>query len=268
MRPSSFEPKIIVDGKDYDIPEDLRKIYNKSDVTPFKAAVTDIGEKYGLVGETSIKSGLVAAGLTFAVSTADNISAYVDGEISADEMIIDIVTDTSVAGAVEGGSELISAGVSGVMFKSSNALIQRVAGSSLPASVVAFGVESYDSISAYTKGEIDGGELVYDLGENAASVSGAMVGASIGASIGSVAGPVGTVAGGIVGGVVGAAISSEIYATAVDVGVDGVEYLAEHAEGAMQSTVELFEEHLPEKCEEVKAAFNDYIDEFKLPFSL
>lgn len=110
--------------------------------------------------------------------------------------------------------------------------------------------------------------MVYDLGENAASVSGAMVGASIGASIGSVAGPVGTVAGGIVGGVVGAAISSEIYATAVDVGVDGVEYLAEHAEGAMQSTVELFEEHLPEKCEEVKAAFKDYIDEFKLPFSL
>lgn len=268
-RPSSFEPKITVDGVEYtDLPDDLKKIYNDADVTPIKKAAANIGEVYGTAHETGIKSGLVAAGITFAVSTVDNVSAYVDGEITAEEMVVDIVTETAAAGAIEYGSELISATVSHTMSKSSSALIQKVAGSSLPVAVVSFAVESYDSVSAYAKGEIDGGELAYELGENAASVAGAMKGATIGAAVGSVAGPVGTVAGGIVGGVVGAVVATEIYATAVELGAEGVEYLAEQAESLMQGTAELFEEHIPEQFEDVKSAFNDYIDEFKLPFKL
>ena len=268
-RPSSFEPKITVDGVEYtDLPDDLRKIYNDADVTPVKKAVTNIGEIYGTAHETGVKSGLVAAGITFAVSTVDNVSAYIDGEISAEEMVVDIVTETAAAGAIEYGSELISATVSHAMSKSSSALIQKVAGSSLPVAVVSFAVESYDCISDYAQGEIDGGELAYELGENAASVAGAMKGASIGAAIGSVAGPVGTVAGGIVGGVVGAVVATEVYATAVELVAEGVEILAEQAESLMQGTVELFEETIPEKAAEVKEAFNDFIDEFKLPFNL
>ena len=268
-RPSSFEPKITVDGAEYtDLPEDLHKIYNEADVTPIKKAATNIGEVYGTAHETGIKSGLVAAGITFAVSTVDNVSAYVDGEITAEEMVVDIVTETAAAGAIEYGSELISATVSHAMSKSSSALIQKVAGSSLPVAVVSFAVESYDSIADYAQGEIDGAELAYELGENAASVAGAMKGASIGAAVGSVAGPVGAVAGGIVGGVVGAVVATEIYATAVEIGAEGVEYLAEKAEGLMQDTVELFEEHIPEKLDEIKDAFNEFIDEFKLPFSI
>jgi len=266
MRPSSFEPKITVDGAEYDMPEDLRKIYNEADVTPIKKTAIDIGEVYGGAHETGVKSGLAAAGITFTVSTVDNVSAYVDGEITAEEMVVDIVTETAAAGAIEYGSELISASVSHAMSKSSSALIQKVAGSSLPVAAVSFAVESYDSVAAYAQGEIDGGELADELGENAASVAGAMKGASIGAAVGSVAGPVGTVAGGIVGGVVGAAVATEIYATAVEIGAEGVEFLAEQAEGLMQDTVELFEEHIPEKVEEVKSAFNEYIEECNLPF--
>ena len=63
-------------------------------------------------------------------------------------------------------------------------------------------------------------------------------------------------------------LNDNTYATAVELGAEGVEYLAEKAEGLMQDTVELFEEHIPEKPEEVKDAFNDFIDEFKLPFSI
>ncbi len=268
-RPSSFEPKITVDGVEYtDLPDDLRKIYNEADVTPIKKVTTNIGEVYGAAHETGIKSGLVAAGITFAVSTADNVSAYIDGEITAEEMVVDIVTETAAAGAIEYGSELISATVSHTMSKSSSALIQKVAGSSLPVAVVSFAVESYDCISDYAQGEIDEGELAYELGENAASVAGAMKGATIGAAVGSVAGPVGTVAGGIVGGVVGAVVATEIYATAVEIGAEGVDMLADHAEGLMKETVKLFEETIPEKAGEVKDAFNDFIDEFKLLFNL
>lgn len=218
--------------------------------------------------ETGIKSGLAAAGITLAVSTVDNVSAYIDGEITAEEMVVDIVTETAAAGVIEYGSELISATVSHAMSKSSSALIQKVAGSSLPVAVVSFAVESYDCISDYAQGEIDGGEFAYELGENAASVAGAMKGASIGAAIGSVAGPVGTVAGGIVGGVVGAVVATEVYATAVELGAEGVDILAEQAESLMQGTVELFEETIPEKAAEVKDAFNDFISEFDLPFNL
>ena len=154
------------------------------------------------------------------------------------------------------------------MSKSSSALIQKVAGSSLPVAVVSFAVESYDSLSAYAQGEIDGGELAYELSENAASVAGAMKGATIGATVGSVAGPVGTVAGGIVGGVVGAVVATEIYATAVELGAEGAEFLADNAEGLMKDTVALFEEHIPEKLDEVKGAFNEFIKDANLPFNL
>lgn len=267
-RPSSFEPKITVDGVDHLLPDDLKKIYNDADVSAVKKTMTDIGEKYGLANEAGIKSGIVAAGITLAVSTVDNVSAYVDGEITAEEMVVDIVTETATAGVIEYGAEFISATTSLAMSKSSSVLIQKVAGSSMPAAVVSFAVESYDSVSAYAKGEIDGEELAYELGENAASVAGAMKGASIGAAIGSVAGPAGTIAGGLVGGVVGAVVASEVYVTAVELGADGIDKLAEHAEDLMKNTIELVEQNIPEKAAEVKSAFADYIDEFKLPFKL
>ena len=117
-----------------------------------------------------IKSGLVAAGITFAVSTADNFSAFIDGEITADEMVVDIVKETAAAGAIEYGAEFISTAASQAMSKSSSQMIRRVAGSTLPVAVVSFAVESYDSVSAYVKGEIDGEELAYELGENAVTV--------------------------------------------------------------------------------------------------
>lgn len=269
MRPSSFEPKIIVDGVEYtDLPDNLKHIYNDVEPSQIKKTLTDIGEKYGTAHETGIKSGLAAAGITLAVSTVDNVSAYIDGEITIEEMAKDIAAETVTAGAIEYGSEIISTTVSRTMAKSSSALIQKVAGSSLPVAVVSFAVESYDSVSAFAQGEIDGIELAYELGENAASVAGAMKGASIGAAVGTVAGPVGTVAGGIVGGVVGAVVASEVYATAVEVGADGAEFVAEKAQALAKETVELFEEHIPDKLDDVKNAFNDFFKDTKLPFGI
>ena len=267
-RPSSFEPQITVDGKEYVLPKELKKIYNEIDINFMGKTITNVGEKCGRAHETGIKSGLLAAGITFAVSTADNISAYIDGEITAEEMATDILKETVTAGGIEYGSELISGTVSSVMSKSSSALIRKVAGSSLPVALVSFAVESYDCITDYAKGVIDGVELTYELGENATSVAGTMKGASIGAKVGLYAGPVGAVAGGIIGGVVGAMIASEIYATAIEMGIEGAEYIAERAEGLMKDTIELYEEYMPERIDEVKEEFENYINQFELPFSL
>lgn len=289
-RATSFEPKITVDGADYPLPKDLQKIYNDPEIIPMKKAITTIGEVGTAIGDVGkvandvgIKSGLVAAGLTAAVSTADNLSAFLDGEITAEEMVVDIVKETAAAGASEYGGEFISTAVSKAMSQSSSQLIKRVAGAATP-ELVTFAVESYDSVAAYARGEIDGEELAYELGENAVTVeaaavggkAGAVLGMKIGGAIGTLVGPGGTavgaavggVAGGIVGGVVGAAVASEAYATAMELGAEGAEFLAEKAEGLMEGTLELFEETIPEKWDEAKTAFCEFIDEFELPFSL
>ena len=67
---------------------------------------------------------------------------------------------------------------------------------------------------------------------------------------------------------VGAVVAKEIYATAVELGAEGVELLADHAEDLMKGTVELLEEHIPEKLDEVKGSFNEFIKDAKFSFDL
>lgn len=284
-RPSSFEPKITVDGSEYmELPDDLKKIYNDKDVTIAKKAVTTAGEKFGIAHEVGMKSGLVAAGITLTVSTVDNVGAFVDGEISAEEMAVEIAKDTGTAGALGYGTAFVTTAVSQAMSQSSSVLIKRVGVSCLPAAVVSFAVDSYDSISDFAQGKIDGVELSYELGESAASVSGSFVGLSAGAKVGAVigtavAGPAGTavggavggiagVAGGIAGGVVGCAVASEVYATAVELGAEGAHLVAEQAEKLARDTVQMVQENIPEKLDDVKAAFHDFISSNNLPFHI
>jgi len=269
-RPSSFEPKITVDGQEFtDLPDDLKKIYNDGDVSIFKKATTTIGEKFGVTHELSKKSGLVAAGITFSISTVDNVSGFIDGKISAEEMVVDITKDTVSAGALGYGTQFITTTVSQSMTHSSSTLIKTVGGSCLPAAAVSFAVDSYDSVTAFAKGEIDGAELAYDLGESAATVAGSFVGgAAMGAAVGTIAGPIGTVAGTVAGGVVGCVVASEAYVSAVELGAEGVEVLAEQAENLAQGTVKLFEEHLPEKVTDIKSAFNDFFNKNNVPIAV
>lgn len=267
-RPSSFEPKIMVDGKEYVLPDNLKKILNNGSESALKKAATGIAEKYGVAHETGVKSGLVAAGLTFTVSTVDNVSSFIDGEISAEEMVTDIVVETAEAGALGYGTAFISTAVSQAMHHSSSTLLQSVGGSCLPAAAVSFAVESYDSISDYAQGKIDAAELAFDLGDNAASIAGGMAGAKVGAVVGSAAGPLGTATGALVGGMVGCVLASEGYATAVEKGAEGAELLADKAEALAQNTIDTVKEVMPEKVDEVANAFNNYISENKLPIHI
>lgn len=276
-RPTSFEPHITVDGKEYELPENLKKIYNTSKETAVEKAVVNVKERFGTANEVGVKSGVVAAGLTCAMSSVDNISACVNGEISGEEAAIEIVKDTTTAGGVAYGTAFISTTVSESMKGSSKALLQRVGNSCLPAVAATFAVDSADSIIDYAKGEIDGGELSYELGDSASSVAGGFAGGSAGAKVGATVGTaiapgVGTVAGavvgGVVGGVVGTVVASEAYTTAVEVGAEGAKFLAEKAETLTKDTVELVKENVPEKIDEVKSAFNDFAKSCNLPFSV
>ena len=247
----------------------MKKIYNDSSDSAISKAVTTAGEKFGIAHETGVKSGLVAAGISCAVSTVDNVSSFIDGEITAEEMVVDIVEDTAVAGTLGYGTAFISTAVSQAMSSSSSALISKVGGSCAPAAVVAFAVESYEDISEYAQGKIDGSELAYNLGENAASVAGSFAGGALtGAAVGAVAGPVGAVAGTIVGGVVGCVVATEAYETAVELGAEGAEVLAQKANEFAQATIDAVAEAVPEKLEDVTSAFKDFASSVKLPFHI
>lgn len=235
---------------------------------------------------------MTAAAITCAVSTVDNVSKFMDGEISAEEMVVDIAKDTGVAGAVGYGSAFVSSAVAQGLKNSSHELLNSVGKSGVPAAVIAFGVTSYDCISDFAQGEIDGIELAYDLGDNAASVAGGMLGtiavasvgaaasaatgAKVGAIVGSVVPGAGTAAGAIaggavgfgisvVGGMVGTAIASEAYLTAVDLGSAGVDILADKVQEVANSTVEKAKVEMPDSVNDIKNAINNFASTNMIP---
>lgn len=274
-RPTSFEPHITVDGQEYDLPENLKRIYNTPKESTINKVVIEAKERFGTANEVGLKSGTVAAGITCAISSVDNISACVNGEISGEEAAVEIVRDTVVAGGAAYGTAFVSTAVAESMKGSSKALLQCVGNSCLPAAAVAFAVDSTDSIINFAAGEIDSSELAYELGDSVSSVaggfSGGAVGAKVGAAVGTAIAPgvgtvAGSVAGSVVGGVVGTIVASEAYVTAIEVGTEGVEYLAERVETLAKDTVELVKENIPDKLHEVKDAFNDFAKSCNLLF--
>ena len=254
----------------------MKKIYNTAEETTVQKAVLEAKERFGTANEVGLKSGAIAAGITCAISSVDNISACMNGEISGEEAAVEIVKDTAIAGGAAYGTAFVSTAVAETMKGSSKVLLQRVGNSCLPAAAVVFAVDSADAVIDFATGEIDGGELAYEFGDSAASVAGGFAGgatgAKVGAAIGTVVAPgvgtaVGAVAGGVVGGVVGTVVASEAYATAVELGTEGAECLAEKAETLAKDTVELVKENIPEKVDEVRDAFNDFAKNCNLPFS-
>ena len=152
-RPSSFEPKITVDDKPYELPDDLKKIYNDPDPSAIKKVTTDIGERYGLSNKAGVEQGALAATVTCAISTVDNVSACINGEITADEAVINIAKDTGTAGAVGYGAGFITNEVATAMSASSNSLISSLGNSCVPAAAISFGIASYDTVVDYNDDE-------------------------------------------------------------------------------------------------------------------
>lgn len=288
-RPSSFEPKITINGDEYtELPSELKKIYNveTDTISTVKKALTNVKENIGSFHEAGIEAGLTAAILTGVVSTVDNVSKFVSGEISAEDMVIDITKDTGIAGAIGYGTEFVSSAVSQAMRGSSHALIQSAGKIGIPAAIISFGVESFDSVTAFANGNIDAGELAYDLGENAASVAGG----AIGASVGSVVPVVGTIVGGLVGTAVAGEAYNSIAETVSEVQENGIGVLGDKAQKAAMDkitntaksmevigskaqemangVVELVTKEMPDMAGNICSAINNFAAEFKLPIAV
>ena len=220
--------------------------------------------------KAGLESAAIAATITVAVSTVDNVSKYIDGEITAQEAFLDVAKDTGAAGGIAYGTAFVSTAVAQTMSSSSQQLIQSLGKSGVPGAVISFGVQSFDSVADYASGVIDEKQLVYDLGESAVQVGGSIAGsAAAGAALGSVVPGAGTAVGfgvGLVGGMVGCAIASEAYASAVQFGSENTGVLADKAQQMATRTVDIAKEVVPDKVENIVASLNDYASINNLPF--
>ena len=282
-RPSSFEPKIVMDGKTVEISSELKKIYNNSDLTNVDKVVTTAKEhlnkattKVSPFHKAGLEEGMEAAVITCAISTVDNVTQYASGEISAEDMVVNIAKDTGTAGIVGYGTGFVTKAVANTMQHSTNTMLKSLGNCGVPAAIVSFGVESYDTVMDFAQGEIDGMELAYDLGENAASVAGSAAGAALaGAAVGSVIPGAGTAVGfvvggtaSIVGGMVGTAVATGAYKSAVEVGSAGAEVLAGKAHEMASETIEAAKECVPEHVEEIRGSINTFLADNHMPFSI
>ena len=296
-RPSSFEPKITINGDEYtELPSELKKIYNVATdiISTEKITLTNIKENIESYHEAGIESGIAAAALTGVVSTVDNVSKFISGEISAEDMVIDIAKDTGISGAIGYGTGFVSSAVSQAMKGSSHTLIKSAGKLGVPAAIISFGVESFDSVTAFASGDIDAGELAYDLGENAASVAGGLGGMAMGAAVGSVVPGAGTLIGGIVGGLVGTAVAGEAYNSIAEtisevqengIGVlgdkaqkmateqiantaKGMEVIGNKAQEMANGVVELVTKEMPDMAGNICSAINNFAAEFNLPITV
>lgn len=271
-RPSSFEPKIVIDGKEISLPKELKKIYNDVDMNKLdqaKVVVNESIEKIRPVHNSGMEMGKNAAMVTFAMSTVDNVYRFSCGGISAEEMVTDIVKETGVSGAVGYGTGFISSAVSKQMLNSGHALFNSLGNSAIPVAAITFGVESFDSVNNFAQGNITMKELCYDLGENGIGVAGSIEGAKYGAMAGTaIAGIPGAAVGGIVGGMVGYAVTTQVYVTVVETGGENVQLLTDKAQEFAKNTYKAAEEYIPEKAESIRTAMAEFADKAGMPISV
>ena len=234
-----------------------------------KCYAKDIVRAGDKAGRSSAK---VAASVTFAVSTVENVQSVIDGEKTTEEAVVDVAKDTVVSGAAAYGVGFVSGAASSAMAASSNQMIRSMGNAGVPGVVVAFAVDSYDSVSDYAQGIIDEKQLAYDLGESASGVAGSVVGSAVaGAVVGSVVPGAGTVVGaaaGLAGGMVGYAVATEAYATAVEIGTENADVIAETAEKYANQTIEIAQEVIPDGVDTLKGSMADFGSKANLPFSI
>lgn len=252
-----------------------------------------IPDSVKMAHEMGKETGLQAAGITAVSSTVDNIRSIYSGDKTVAKACEDVVADTGKAGALGYGTGFVSSTIANAMSESSHELLKSVSKTGVPAATVSFTVESFDSVSDYAQGTIDGKQLAVDLGENAVGVSGNMAGSAIGSTIGATAGAVvggavgsvvapgvGTVAGatiggkvggavgGVAGGMIGYAVTTQAYRTAVEYAPDQAAELADKAKGYASDTIESVKQFAPDKVDVVKDSINAFALTNSLPFQL
>jgi hypothetical protein len=225
------------------------------------------------------------AGIAFAQSLNENIPEIMDGKITAQEAMVDAVTDSAKAGFKTYTTVFVDSLTHAEMAPSSRSLIKTISVPDFPGIDTNWGIDTYNSIMSCAKGEISVSELSYNMSELAvhiddikhiaevSSTVGAVVGTGVGAVLPGVSSATGSAVGatvgygvGVVGGIVVYTVAAEAHAAAVQIGSEKAGILAEQAKKAADNTIRLIKENAPDKVDAALQAVNDYASKFKLPF--
>lgn len=234
-----------------------------------KLFVSDVVKSGNEIGKETGKQSMIITGT---ISTLKNLRCFIEGDCTAEEAVKNTLKDTTKSGALGYGTGFISGSVSRAMSQSSHQLIRSASKIGIPGAVVSLVVDSFDSIVDFGKGEIQGKELVKDIGCSAAGIAGSMgAAAAAGAALGSIVPGAGTAVGALVGiasSMAGYALATQGYKTALEYGPKGAEALLGKCSEIADNTIKLVKEQMPEKVNEVRAALTDFNRENGIPVKI
>ena len=177
---------------------------------PKLSTAKDIAKISHHAGIEGAKIGAMIGG---GISVIRNTVAVIKGDISAQEAAVGVVEDTAKSTAISYATNFIGSAVKGAMQNGSNAYVQALSKSNLPAALVTSALDVGKTLSRFGKGEIDGTECLTELGEKGTGMLAASAGSTVGAAL-FVPCPI---LGGLIGGMVGYALSSAYYNNLVNV---------------------------------------------------
>lgn len=227
------------------------------------------------------------AGMEFAHSLNENIPEIMEGNVTAQEAFLDVMSNTAEAGFETYSTVFVDSLTHAEMAPSSCALIKSISVSEIPGISTDWGIDAYDSIMNCAEGKIDVSELSYNLTELAdhiddikhiaevSSTVGAAIGTGVGAVLPGVTSTTGAAVGaavgygiGVAGGIVVYTVAAEAHAAAAQIDSEKAGIFAEQAKKAADSTIQLIKENAPDKVDAALHAVNDYASKFNLPFSV
>lgn len=187
---------------------------------PKIATLMDIGRTSHRAGLEGGKYGLLIGG---GISLLQTCFSAAQGDVSAEEAINKVTTDTAKAGAIGYTSAFAGSALKSGMQQSSSQVLQKVATTNVPALVVSVCLSLGTSVKRYVDGEISESQFLTEVGEKGSGI----IAGSMMATLGQIAIPI-PVVGAAIGGMIGYTLSSMFYQHALDAAL-----------GAEQSRIDL-----------------------------
>ena len=176
---------------------------------PALSTAKDIASVSHQAGLAQMKWGAIIGG---GMSVCKNFQAMWNKEISKTEFAKRVAQDTGKAAAISYVSTAGGSAIAGVMTNSSNALIQQVGSTALPAMIALATVQVGKSLWKLKNGKLTPHECVIEIRDNAI----ALTGSTIGAWAGQMLIPI-PVVGALIGSVIGSVMSTMVFKDCISI---------------------------------------------------
>lgn len=172
---------------------------------PELATACNIAQTSHQAGCEAARYGAIIGG---SIAVIQNVFALSQGDKEFSEAVRDTGLNTAKTAAVGYATGFVGSALKGGMQQSKKATLRTLSQTSLPALAISVCLETSTTITRYVRGEIDGLQMMEELGEKGTG----MLASGMGATLGQIALPV-PVVGAIMGGMIGYTMSSLFYQT-------------------------------------------------------